>query len=44
MTARGFCAEAALSRNTSGLPRTVCDRIGKSARMRVDVEAGGEAV
>ena len=34
ITCRGFCAEAALSRNTSGLPRTVCARIGKSARMR----------
>ena len=39
ITARGFCAEAALSRNTSGLPCTVCARIGKSARMRCDVES-----
>ncbi len=32
---RGFCAEAALSRKTSGLPRTFWRRIGKSSRMRV---------
>ena len=38
ITARGFWADAALSRKTSGLPRTVCDRIGKSSRMRVHVE------
>ena len=39
MTARGFCAEAALSRNTSGLPRMVCDRMGKSARIYFDVHS-----
>src|SRR3990172_8537354 len=33
MTASGFCDEAALSRNASGLPLTLWLKIGKSARM-----------
>ena len=34
ITARGFCALAALSRKTRGLPRISVPRIGKSARTR----------
>src|SRR5437867_13196232 len=34
ITWRGFWLVAALSRYTTGLPRTVCERTGKSARMR----------
>src|SRR3954447_2934292 len=34
MTAKGFCAVAALSRYTSGLPWIVCFRTGKSWRTR----------
>src|SRR5438876_10112293 len=34
ITWRGFWLVAALSRYTTGLPRRVCERIGKSARMR----------
>ena len=34
ITANGFCAVAALSRYTSGLPWIVCLRTGKSSRIR----------
>src|SRR5690242_15799675 len=34
ITAKGFCAVAALSRYTSGLPWMVCLRTGKSSRTR----------
>src|SRR4051812_8940767 len=34
ITTNGFCAVAALSRYTSGLPWIVCLRTGKSSRIR----------
>src|SRR6476660_6331692 len=43
MTRRGFWLVAALSRYTSGLPRTRCDRMGKSWRSRSTSRAGTAA-
>src|ERR1700716_3720212 len=41
ITCRGFWLVAALSRYTSGFPRTVCARIGKSLRIRATSSGAG---
>src|SRR3954467_6763137 len=40
ITARGFCADAPESRNTSVLPRRCCKRTGKPRRTRSTSKAG----